>query len=106
MRDGGEVDSRVGSSVGPSQVQAQAPMVEAACSRGEVRAMKVGVDSELHNLGMAGDIEAVAHKNGKGKVVVEERCSSSDIGERKIGEGSGPKGYWAEFNKRGLVSGA
>ena len=81
-------------------------MVEAACSRGEVRAMKVGVDSELHNLGMAGDIEAVAHKNGKGKVVVEERCSSSDIGERKIGEGSGPKGYWAEFNKRGLVSGA
>ncbi|RVW97119.1 hypothetical protein CK203_030038 [Vitis vinifera] len=51
--------------------------------------------------GMAGDIEAVAHKNGKGKVVVEERCSSSDVGERKIGEGSGPKGYWAEFNKRG-----
>ena len=93
VRDEGEMDSCTRSSMGLSQVQAQAPKVETACSKGKVRARKVGVDADLHDLGMVRGIEVVAGKDGKGKVVVEEKCSFSDVGERLSGEGSKPKGY-------------
>ena len=92
--------------VGPLQVQAQTPRDEVACSRGKVRAKKVGVDFDLHDLGMAGGAEVGATKYGKRKAIVEEMCSFSDVGETLSGEVSGPKDYWAEFNKerRGLDS--
>ncbi|RVW82379.1 hypothetical protein CK203_045100 [Vitis vinifera] len=47
VRDEGEMDSCTRSSMGLSQVQAQAPKVETACSKGKVRARKVGVDADL-----------------------------------------------------------
>ena len=34
---------------------------------------------------------AIARKDGRGKAVVEERCSFSVNGERLSGDGSGPK---------------
>lgn len=57
---------------------------------------------------MARGAKAIARKDGRGKAVVEERCSFSVNGERLSGDGSGPKVYWAELGKErhGLAFGA
>lgn len=93
VRDEGQVDSCMGKSVGLTKVQTQAIEDEVACFSGEVRVWEGGVDSDLHIVGMTGNTWVVVEKNGRGKVLVEERHSLPDDGNRLSGKMSGPKVY-------------
>ena len=48
---------------------------------------------------MARGAEAGAGKDGRGKGVVEDTSVGSDDGEGLSGEGSGPRAFWAKFDK-------